>query len=129
MDIPELHFLAGWAGVLATFVTGAIIGQRFDEAEWMGGYASFRRRLVRLGHISFVGLGLVNIAFAVTVTHLELQPGLERVSSIGFLAGAATMPAASFLTAYRKRFKSIFVVPVTALIVANVGLFVGWALA
>ena len=129
MSIAEIHFLAGWIGVLLTFVTGAIIGQRFHEADGMGGYASFRRRMVRLGHISFVGLGLINLAFAFSSLQFDLHEGIERVSSIGFLVGAATMPAACFLTAYHEKYKSLFAVPVVALVVANIGVLVAWGLA
>ena len=32
----------------------------------MGGYGSFRRRLARLGHISFFGLGFLNLLLAFT---------------------------------------------------------------
>lgn len=47
-----LNWQAGWPLVLAAFVTGALIGRAFHRHDFLGGYGSFRRRLLRLGHIA-----------------------------------------------------------------------------
>jgi len=57
MDIASVNLTAGWLGILAGVVSGCAIGLFFHRADWLGGYASFRRRMTRLGHISFFGLG------------------------------------------------------------------------
>ena len=53
-----------WTGMLLGVVSGAVIGLCFAREDWMGGYSGWRRRLTRLGHISFFGLGFVNFFFA-----------------------------------------------------------------
>ncbi|MBM4184808.1 MAG: hypothetical protein FJ207_11450 [Gemmatimonadetes bacterium] len=65
-----MSLIAGWAGMLGGVVAGAVIGLFFENEDWMGGYASFRRRLTRLGHVAFFGLGYVNILFALTTRGL-----------------------------------------------------------
>ena len=51
--------------MLAGAAAGAVPGLLFHDDEWAGGYSSFRRRMLRLGHISFFGIGILNVLFAV----------------------------------------------------------------
>lgn len=60
MDIAMLNLQAGWIGFIGGAVTGSMLGLFFHGNDWLGGYASFRRRMFRLGHISFFGLGFIN---------------------------------------------------------------------
>ena len=112
--ITLIMLVAGWAGMLAGGLSGAAIGLFFHDERWMGGYSSFRRRLTRLGHISFFGLGFLNSLFALT-RHLASLPGkLGGVAAGALLVGAVTMPTCCFLSAWRKPFRHLFAVPVVA---------------
>lgn len=112
-DIARLHLLAGWLGFLAGAGSGALLGLRFHHADWLGGYGSFRRRLLRLGHIAFFGLGLLNIVFAFTVKTAPLTDGWPLLAaSAALLLGAITMPAVCFLSAWRESCRHLFFVPV-----------------
>jgi hypothetical protein len=102
----------GWIGMLLGVVSGAVIGMFFHREDWMGGYASYRRRLSRLGHISFFGLALVNFCFAFTQSVLPLAAPWGKVAMISFIVGAATMPTVCFLSAWRKPFRHLFSIPV-----------------
>jgi len=104
---------AGWLGMLLGVVSGAVIGLFFHREDWMGGYGSYRRRLTRLGHISFFGLGLVNFSFALTQHLLPLSAPWSSVAMGAFLVGAVSMPACCFLSAWRKRFRHFFFIPVS----------------
>ena len=53
----EINLLVAWLAILIGLVTGTVLGLFFHEENWMGGYGSWRRRMVRLGHISFFGTG------------------------------------------------------------------------
>jgi hypothetical protein len=103
---------AGWLGMLLGVVSGAVIGLFFHREDWMGGYASYRRRLTRLGHISFFGLALVNFSFAFTQHVLALSAPWNSVAMWAFLVGAVSMPACCFLSAWRKPFRHFFFIPV-----------------
>jgi hypothetical protein len=113
----DINLVAAWAGITLGLVTGTLIGLFFHDESWMGGYASWRRRMVRLGHISFFGTAFLNLAFTLSVQHLRLETP-PPVASAGFLLGAAAMPAVCFLSAWRKALRRLFFIPVASLIVA-----------
>lgn len=107
----SLNFFAGWLCFLLGAISGALIGLRFHREDWLGGYQSFRRRLLRLGHIAFFGLGLINILF---VFSADIAPSayFNHVASLLLAGGAATMPLVCFLGAWKPAFRHVFFVPV-----------------
>ncbi len=127
--MPELNLWAAWIGILLGMITGAGMGLLFDREEWMGGYGSWRRRLTRLGHISFFGLAVVNLAFVLTVDRMdaaagELPPASVVLASYLLVAGAVLMPATCFLSAWSRGFRRLFAVPVGCLLVGVLSLLV-----
>ena len=123
--ITQLMLTVGWAGMLMGALSGAALGLFFHDEKWMGGYASFRRRLARLGHISFFGLGFLNLLFAFTY-HVSGLPGAwGGVAAVGLIVGAATMPLCCFLAAWRKPLRHLFPIPVTGVVVGVVGTLAG----
>jgi hypothetical protein len=116
----NLNLLFAWIWMLAGFVSGALLGLRFASDQWLGGYASFRRRMYRLGHISFFGLGFMNLAFALTVRGLEtVSIGLLNTASWTFLLGALSMPVCCLAMAHRPNAKPplLFALPVGSLLI------------
>ena len=110
--IESLHLTAGWWGVTLGVLSGGGMGLLFHREDWLGGYGSWSRRMVRLGHISFFGLAFLNFMFALTV-HDSLLSGMTvQSASVLFLAGAITMPLVCFLSAWRKPLRHLFPVPV-----------------
>lgn len=126
MNVAALNLLAGWLGMLGGVLSGAAIGLFFHREEWMGGYSSFRRRMTRLGHISFFGLGFLNMAFAFTAGSVAVPQPYLSAASLGFLIGAASMPVCCFLTAWRRPFRHLFPIPVGALLLGVAILLTGW---
>ena len=118
----EVNLCLGWIWITGGFVSGAIIGMFFYDANWLGGYGTWRRRMVRLGHISFLGTGLLNLAFAFTFTTRESQA--PPLSSWLFVVGAVTMPLVCFLVAWRDGLRYLFPIPVASLIGAGLSLIV-----
>lgn len=114
MEPAHFNLILGWTSVVAGAISGATLGLFFHDERWMGGYASFRRRLMRLGHIAFFGLGILNVLFALSVTALSVPRPYDRVASAGFAVGAVTMPVCCFLTAWRGGFRYLFPIPVLA---------------
>lgn len=110
-----LNLQLAWVLILVGLLTGVPIGLCFHREDWLGGYGSWRRRLVRLGHIALFGTGLLNVAFALSVDALELAPSL-RVASVLLAVGAVSMPVVCFLSAWRPTFRHLFFVPVVSLI-------------
>jgi hypothetical protein len=114
----DINFQIAWLAILVGLVTGAGIGLFFHDEHWLGGYGSWRRRMIRLGHISFFGTGFLNLAFILSAQHLGLEHP-PPVASVGFVLGALAMPAVCFLSAWRASFRHLFFVPVSSLIVAT----------
>jgi hypothetical protein len=98
---------------------GAVLGLKFHGEDWMGGYASLKRRLYRLGHVSFFGLAIINLLFFFTATYLSLDGACILVASWGFVIGAISMPVCCLIMAHHPGLKALFVLPVSSLIIAG----------
>ena len=61
-----MNLFVGWLAIFAGLLTGACVGLFFHHEDWLGGYFSWRRRMLRLAHVAMVGTGLLNILFALT---------------------------------------------------------------
>jgi hypothetical protein len=105
-----INLQAAWIGFLLGCLSGATTGLFFHDPDWLGGYASWPRRMIRLGHISFFGIGLINLFFALTVRTLGMESGLGVISALLILA-AATMPLVCYLSAWEKPFRHLFFIP------------------
>lgn len=110
-----LNLWAAWIGILAGMVSGAAFGLFFHDESWLGGYNSWPRRLLRLGHISFFGVAFLNLAFAVTL-RLTGEVSGARAASYLLVAGAVLMPTVCALAAWRKPLRHLFFLPVLSLI-------------
>ena len=125
--ITRAMLVAGWSGMLGGVVSGAALGLFFHRENWMGGYASFRRRLARLGHISFFGLGFLNLLFAFTNQLVALPVRPASLAAAALIAAAVAMPTCCFLAAWRPSFRHLFAVPVAAVLTGIVATLVGVA--
>ena len=110
-----INLYAAWIAFLLGSLAGAITGLFFHGEIWLGGYASWRRRMIRLGHIAFFGLGLINLAFALTADVFHIQSGVV-LPSILLLIGLATMPLVCYLSAFKAPFRHLFFIPALATI-------------
>ncbi len=108
-DLLTNHMLKiAWTGMLLGVASGAVIGLFFAREDWMGGYSSWRRRLTRLGHISFFGLGFVNFFFAFTHHTLTLDHTW------------------GFLSAWKKPLRHLFFIPVGGVAIGVLSTLAGW---
>ena len=114
------NLLLGWIWLFLAFLTGLGLGLFFHRENWLGGYGSLQRRMYRLAHISFFGLGAVNLLFWLTVRFAGLPSGpVLNSASLLFLLGAVTMPLCCVLMPHVKAARWLFGVPVIALLVAG----------
>lgn len=105
----------GWAWMVLGVISGAWIGLGFRSEEHMGGYGSWRRRLVRLGHIAFFGTGILNVLFALGAERVALAAPWPMVASWALIAGAVLMSPVCFVSAFNKKAASLFFLPVLSL--------------
>ncbi len=59
----HLNLWVAWGGILLGLLSGIAQGLHFHKSDWLGGYGSWSRRMMRLGHVSFFGIALLNLAF------------------------------------------------------------------
>ncbi len=103
-----INLTAAWMGFALGCVSGAVPGLFFHRADWLGGYTSWPRRLIRLAHISFFGIGFLNLGMGLTCTKLGIDAG---AASGLMLIGAAAMPAVCYLSAFKPAFRHLFFIP------------------
>ena len=116
----HLNLILAWLWILLGFATGMVLGMFFHGENWLGGYGSFKRRMYRLGHISFFGLGVVNLLFCLTAQTFSLTGPFTVVASWAFIVGAISMPPCCVVMAHFPKAHLIFAVPVISLIAGGV---------
>lgn len=117
---PEFHWRLGWLLVLSGFLSGAALGLGFHRADFLGGYGSAKRRLLRLGHVAFVALGALNVLHALAVPGGAGVAGVVASASIAL--GAPAMPLVCCIVAFAPRARPLFALPVSLLLAAAVAL-------
>jgi hypothetical protein len=113
------NLIVAWVWILLGFVSGFALGSNFHQEQWLGGYASHKRRLYRLCHISFFGLALVNLMFYFTAKGFAHPSSGVVVASWGFIVGAVSMPICCLVMAHFPKSRALFLVPVLSLITAG----------
>jgi hypothetical protein len=108
----------GWFWIGLGILSGAIIGMNFRREDFLGGYNHWRRRLVRLGHIAFVGTGMLCVFLAGSLARYELGDQWERLAAWCMVIGAVGMPTCCAIAAFRPRMTGVFVVPVCGIGIA-----------
>jgi hypothetical protein len=111
----------GWSLIAAGLGSGTLLGLRFHDEKFLGGYASWTRRLLRLGHVACVALGMANLLLAATV------PSAPPSAALGLALGSVAMPLACLVVAFRPRWRPLFAAPVALLLVAVVEILVAVA--
>jgi hypothetical protein len=104
----------GWSLIIAGFAGGALLGAGFHRDDFLGGYGSWRRRLLRLGHIACVALGMLNLLYAATVPRAPLA----GAGALLLAAGGVAMPLTCLLVAFVPRLRGLFAIPVALLLAA-----------
>lgn len=113
-----INWYFGWSLILSAFVTGAIIGLFFYRENFLGGYNSFRRRILRLGHIAQAALGMMNVIAG----NGQIANGVEfpLLAQWSLIVGGISMPAVCFLSAWNPKCRHLFFIPVVSLITAAI---------
>ena len=114
---PQINLLIAWLWILLGFASGLYLGLNFHRENWLGGYASFKRRLYRLAHISFFGLALMNVMFYFVAKEFSPARFSVVVASWGFLVGAFSMPVCCVVMAHNAKCRPLFLIPVSSLMI------------
>lgn len=113
----HLNWALGWALMLLGLISGGLLGLFFHRGDFLGGYDAWPRRLLRLGHIAFMALGMLNLIYAAG-PHPSGFTG--DITAAALAVGSTTMPLVCFVSAWRCRLKFLFALPIVALALAFV---------
>ncbi len=117
--MEKINLYAAWIGILLGTIAGAIQGMFFHKEDWLGSYSSWKRRMVRLGHISLFGIAFINLTFVFTVSYLSTNESILLPSRL-FIIGAITMPLICYLSAFKKFFRHLFFIPVLSVLIGSI---------
>src|SRR5262245_19086803 len=113
----------GWVCACLGTATGLILGLwSFDGPMavpgWLGDYDQTSRRLARLGHIAFFGLGILNLLLAVEMRRTSLSSLGRRVASWAMNFGNLFLPLTLFAASAYRPLKYSMSAPALAVFIA-----------
>ena len=117
--------LVGWTSLAIGVAVGLVMGLwSFDgplqPPGWIGEYTDTSRRLVRLGHIAFIGLGAIDILLERELVRSALGQAGRRLASWSMVIGNVLLPVTLFASAAYRPIKYFMAVPASAVFVALV---------
>lgn len=118
------HLLICWIWIGGGIVSGMIMGLYFSDPNWLGGYSSVPRRMIRLGHISFFGMAMLNFFYFMSASHLK-DSDLLAVGGIALIIASLSMPSACFFCASTGLKRSPFYLPVLGAAVSAATMVMG----
>lgn len=126
MDDPNefsRNRIVGWTSLAVGIGVGLVMGLwSFDgpmePPAWIGEYADTSRRLIRLGHIAFIGLGLIDILIERELLRSALGRAGRATASWSMVIGNVLLPVALFGAAAYRPLKYFMAVPAGSVFVA-----------
>ncbi|MDA1276878.1 MAG: hypothetical protein O2960_22915 [Verrucomicrobia bacterium] len=117
--------LVGWASMAVGAATGLILGLwsfagPVPVPAVLGEYGDLSRRLARLGHIAFFGLGIINVLLAREYPNLRLSDRAQAVASWAMNIGNVFLPLTLLASAFFHPLKYTMPIPALAVFVALV---------
>ena len=76
MEIGKKNISFGWIWMLLGIILGAILGMWSFNGPFpspLGDYTSLPRRLIRLSHIAFIALSIINILYGYEIDKIRLS--------------------------------------------------------
>ena len=125
MIAGEINILFGWAWMCVGFLSGMILGLRAEGEQWLGGYASLTRRYLRLAHVAFVALSIINILYGKELGTIDLPNHFKNIGSALMIFGAAGVPLACISAAFLRKTRYLLPVPATAVLIGVIILLIG----
>jgi len=121
----EINVIFGWAWMAAGFIAGMAMGFWAEKEDWLGGYGSLTRRYLRLAHIAFIALAIINILYGTELDSVGISESLKRLGSYLMLFGAVGMPLICVFAAFWRKIKYLLPLPASALLAGVVILVIG----
>jgi len=121
----QINILFGWAWMCVGFVSGIILGLRAEGEKWLGGYASVTRRYLRLAHVAFIALSVINILYGKELGSVALPNHIKNIGSALMIFGAAGVPLACISAAFFRKTRYFLPLPALAVLIGTIIMVIG----
>jgi hypothetical protein len=121
MEVGKKNISFGWIWILAGFLVGAVMGMwSFNGplASPFGDYTSLPRRLLRLSHIAFIALAIINILYGYEIDKVKLKEKTKQIGSLCMIYGTVLMSVFLLAAAFFEPFKYFTMISTVLVIVA-----------
>jgi hypothetical protein len=107
------------------FVSGMTLGLWAEREHWLGGYASVTRRYLRLAHVAFIALSIINILYGQELASVALPNHIKNIGSALMIFGAAGVPLACISAAFFRKTRYFLPLPALAVLIGTIILIIG----
>lgn len=119
------NLAVGWSSLAVGAVTGLVLGLwsfggPVPLPEAIGAYDALARRLLRLGHIAFFGLGILNIMLSRNIGQWLIPPDRARLALRAMNFGNLFLPVTLIAAAFFEPLKYLMSLPALAVTLALV---------
>lgn len=121
MEVGKKNISFGWIWILAGLIVGAIMGAWSFNGPMpspVGDYTSLPRRMLRLSHIAFIALAIINILYGYEIDKIQLKNKLKSVGSMCMIYGAILMPIFLIAAVFFEPLKYLTMISATLVIIA-----------
>jgi hypothetical protein len=121
--IEETCRLFAWISFVLGIASGLTLGLwsfdgPFTTPLWLGDYESVARRLVRLGHIAYFGLGFLNLLLAWELPKLHLSDRQKILAGKAMIFGNMVLPLTLFAAGMYHPLKYLMPIPALSVFLA-----------
>lgn len=120
VNIGRKNISFGWLWILTGIVLGAVMGMWSFNGPLqspLGDYASLPRRLLRLSHIAFIALAMINILYGYEIDKINLKDKFKKIGSKSMIYGAVLMPVLLLAAVFYEPVKYFTVIPAFLVII------------
>jgi hypothetical protein len=114
ISIGHRNIRFGWLWILAGIILGAILGMWSFNGPLpspIGAYDALPRRMIRLSHIAFIALSIINILYGYEIDSLRIGEKAKKSGSLLLILGSVLMPTFLIISAFFEPFKYILMIP------------------
>ena len=119
--IGKKNISFGWVWILVGLLVGAFMGMFAFNGPLpspVGDYTSLPRRMLRLSHIAFIALAIINILYGYEIDKVSLKEKTKKVGSLFMILGAILMPIFLIIAVFFEPAKYLTIIPAVLLILA-----------
>ena len=112
--IGKKNISFGWFWILIGIILGGVMSMwSFNGplASPVGDYTSLPRRMLRLSHIAFIALAIINILYGYEIDKIKISNKIKKIGSIFMIYGAVLMPLILLGAVFFENLKYLAIIP------------------